>query len=361
MHAATVDNLYSSSVAVTGQDALERRRGFRLALESVLVKLTGDGAVATLPQLETLMRNAQTHVAQFRYVSLERPGAGSTEDNAQSGADRSGSAELTPITPTSAEPTHILDVTFVEASLNRALNDIGLPLWGAERPETLLWLAVQERSRRYILASGGNSAVQISLDQVARKRALPVLLPLMDLQDQAAVKFSDVRGGFSGRVQDASARYEVNTVLTGSLRDLGNGWTARWVLYSGNRLFEWQARGATIDDVLTVGMEGLANQLASRFSIAVNYSQSSVLNIRVDDIDSLDDYARVLAYLEGLAVVERVNVERIEANVGYFRLNTLGDLADLRSAVALNTVLLPAEDEVASASQDAAIHYSLVP
>ena len=112
----------------------------------------------------------------------------------------------------SAAPTHTLDVSFAPSSLNRALNDLGLPLWGAERPETLLWLAVQESSRRYILAGGTQNAVRRSLDQVTEKRALPVLLPLMDLQDQSAVDFSDVRGGFTGHVQDASERYGVDAI-----------------------------------------------------------------------------------------------------------------------------------------------------
>ena len=121
---ATVQGLYNASVAVVGQDALERRRGFRLALESVLVKLTGDGVVATLPELDPLMRNASAHVAQYRYRALEATAT------------------------TQSEPTHVLDVSFAPASLNRALNKLGLPLWGAERPETLLWLAVEETADR---------------------------------------------------------------------------------------------------------------------------------------------------------------------------------------------------------------------
>ena len=112
---------------------------------------------------------------------------------------------------------------------------------------------------------------------------------------------------------------------------------------------------------MTVGMEGLANQLASRFSIAVNYSQSSVVGMRVAAVDSLDDYARVLDYLRGLAVVESVNVTRVEADAAYFQLDTLGDLADLRSAIALNTVLVPAEDDATPPGISVSAQYLLVP
>ncbi len=358
---ATVQGLYKASVAVVGQDAVERRRGFRLALESVLVKLTGDGVVATMPELDTLMRNANAHVAQYRYRALD------TEIPAQSElAD--ATAEVTDpdeglvLATTSAEPTHALDVSFAPASLNRALNKLGLPLWGAERPETLLWLAVQETGRRYILGSASQNAVRESLEQVAIKRALPILLPLMDLQDRGAVHFSDVRGGFTGRVQDASDRYGVATVLTGSLLQRQSGWSARWVLHRKQQIYHWQASGEEIGDVITVGMEGLANQLANEFSIAVSYSQASTILLRVDLIDSLDDYARVLAYLGGLAVVEKVSVDTVTPNVSYFRLNTLGDGENLRNAIALNSVLRPSEithDD--SARIELLMYYELIP
>ena len=290
-HSATIEGLYDTAVAVVGQDAIERRRGFRLALESVLVKLTGDGAIATLPELSALMSNAQLHVEQYRYLPFADAST-STGENAN-------------VPATSSGPTHLLEVSFAQASLNRALNELGLPLWGAERPETLTWLAVQERNQRYILAGGANNAVRQALDKVALKRALPILLPIMDLKDQSAVNFSDVRGGFTGPVQDASRRYGVDTVLTGSLSQGNSGWRAQWVLYRNSRIYRWKAEGESVTDVITVGMEGLANQLARTFSIAVNYSQSSSIQLRVDQVGSLDDYARVLAYLSGLAVVEK--------------------------------------------------------
>ncbi|MEM7209138.1 MAG: DUF2066 domain-containing protein [Pseudomonadota bacterium] len=356
-HAATVSNLYYTSVAVVGQDAVERRRGFRLALESVLVKLTGDGAVATLPQLANLMRNAQVHVAQYRYVAL--PGVDESKTNQAQAQQADEGSESGSASVTISEPTHILEVNFAQSSLNRALNEIGLPLWGAERPETLLWLAVQETGRRYILSGGATNAVRDALNEVAEKRALPILLPLMDLQDQGTVNFTDVHGGFSGRVQDASSRYGVDTVMTGSLRQAASGWTSSWVLYRNNTLYEWQGRGSNINDVIGVGMEGLANQLASSFSIAVNYAESSILRVRVDGIDSLDDYARVLAYLSGLAVVEKVDVALVESEVSHFILSTLGGVADLRDAVTLNAVLQPSDAPVSTAQAD--LHFSLIP
>ena len=262
----------------------------------------------------------------------------------------------------SAEPTHVLDVSFAPASLNRALNKLGLPLWGAERPETLLWLAVEETADRYILGSASRNEVRESLDQVAEKRALPILLPLMDLQDRSVIHFSDVRGGFTGQVQDASDRYGVDTVLTGSLRQRQSGWSARWVLYRKQRIYRWQASGEEIGDVIIVGMEGLANQLAKEFSIAVSYSKASTILLRVDLVDSLDDYARVLAYLGGLAVVEKVSVETITPLVSYFRLDTLGGDDNLRNAIALNSVLRPSEKTRANTDRDESLmYYELIP
>jgi hypothetical protein len=360
-HSATVQGLYSASVAVVGQDALERQRGFRLALESVLAKLTGDGVVATLPELDPLMRNASAHVAQYRYRALETT-ASSQSESAGTNLNTTDSGAEPALPATSIEATHVLKVSFAPASLNRALNKLGLPLWGAERPETLLWLAVEETADRYILGSASRNQVRESLDQVAEKRALPILLPLMDLQDRSVIHFSDVRGGFTRRVQEASTRYGVDTILTGSLRRHQSGWSARWVLFRNQRIYRWQANGEEIVDVIIVGMEGLANQLAKEFSISVSYSKASVILLRVDLIESLDDYARVLAYLGGLAVVEKVSVETITPLVSYFRLDTLGGGDNLRNAIALNSVLRPSEKTHADTDQDESLmYYELIP
>lgn len=358
---ARVQGLYNASVAVVGQDALERRRGFRLALESVLVKLTGDGVVATLPELDPLMRNASAHVAQYRYRALQVTVPTQSEP-ADTTVETTDSDAQPALPVTSAEPTHILDVSFAPAALNRALNKIGLPLWGAERPETLLWLAVEDSADRYILGSASRNEVRESLDQVAEKRALPILLPLMDLQDRSAINFSDLRGGFTGRVLDASDRYGVDTILTGSLQQRQSNWSARWVLFRDQRIYRWRASGEDIGDVIIVGMEGLANQLAKEFSIAVSYSNASIILLRVDLIDSLDDYARVLTYLGGLAVVEKVSVETVTPRVSYFRLDTLGGDDNLRKAIGLNSVLRPSEKvRMGSDRDESQMYYELIP
>ena len=82
--------------------------------------------------------------------------------------------------------------------------------------------------------------------------------------------------------------------------------------------------------------------------------------LRVDQVDSLDDYARVLAYLSGLAVVEKVDVDRVSSNASYFLLNTLGNDEDLHNAIALNSVLR-LSDSARTGSDGTLLHYELLP
>ncbi len=323
LHCATVNGLYSADVAVAGQGAEERQQGFRLALEAVLIKLTGNMTVAAGDKLNDLLGKSRTYVAQYRY--------------------RVWDADALLLSTTTAEPTHILEVSFSPDSLDRALNGQGLALWGADRPETLLWLAVQATNNHYILGSDGSPQILESLLGSAQKRGLPVLLPLMDLQDQSAVDFADVKGGFSGRVQQASERYGVDAILTGSVRQTASAWVSDWVLQHAGHTYNWQSTGENIERVIDSNMEHLARQLVAAFSADANPSQVSVIRLRVDRIDSLDDYAQLLNYLNGLAAVEKASLDGVTATTNDFRLIVPGGIDSLRNAIALD-VLLQASD-----------------
>src|SRR5690606_41001353 len=110
---------------------------------------------------------------------------------------------------------------FDGVSLSRALRQAGLPDWGTERPDVLVWLAVDDGGDRYLVSESGGQHIAPLVRQAARRRGLPVTLPLLDVEDQRALLFSDVWGGFFGRVETASQRYQPQVILTGKLQRTG--------------------------------------------------------------------------------------------------------------------------------------------
>jgi hypothetical protein len=224
-----------------------------------------------------------------------------------------------------------------------------MPLWGAERPLALLWVAVDDGlGGRALLGAnettdpGGEltPATQTMLADlrkellaVADERGLPVTLPLLDIEDLNAVTFADVWGGFDDRVAAASRRYGADAILIGRMRPglLGN--EVQWLLVTGGtrRALE----GAAIRD----GLDAVADSFAAELTTVGGASTAA---ITVLNVASSADYDRVMSYLERQSVLETVDVESLERGVLSLRVAARGDARVLGRVLSLGDVLRPA-------------------
>lgn len=204
-HAARVDDLFQVEVAAAGRDAGSRDAALRQALGQVLLRITGTAESLSEPSLRPLLKNPSRFAQQFRFrdIPAESPG----------------------------QPEQLrLWVQFDGVALAREVREAGLPYWGIERPDVLLWLAIDDRGRRYLVSDNSGGRVTHTVSQTANRRGLPLTLPLMDLEDQRAVQFTDVWGGFVGTLEAASERYRPQVILVGKLGHSGSsgGWRGSW-------------------------------------------------------------------------------------------------------------------------------------
>ena len=306
--------LYQGMAPVESQAAAVRPRAIRAAFIEALVKLTGDRNIAQHEGIAALAGQAGRYVQQFRY---QQTGAGEAD---------------------SASPL-ALWVKFDENAVNQALQDYGLSVWPKERPAILAWLALEENGARRIVEFEDESGFLGLLEQYASRRGLPLLFPLFDLEDAAALAVSDVWAGFKAPIMAASGRYRPDIVLTGRLLQASpDRWEIKWNAWFDDERLSWNNRDARAETVLEAGVNELADRLAARY---VNRGSAAVERIRfsVRDVDSIDDYARTLAHLEALQSVVSVEVKRVRRNELVLELNARGGLAALEQALDLSGTL----------------------
>ncbi len=206
--AARFQNLYVVTVLPDAAAPDQRAVAEKAAFARLLVRVTGNRAAAADPLLAPLIEDARAYENSY-------------------GVDRQGR----PI------------VGFNAARVEQALTALNLPVWGAERPLTLIWIAVDDGAGgRGMLAANELAAdlppatvelltmVRTELAAVADERGLPIALPLLDLEDLNAVTFTDVWGGFEDRIGLASARYRADAVLIGRVRPGVLGYEFEWLL-----------------------------------------------------------------------------------------------------------------------------------
>lgn len=317
LSAAAVTDLFESEQPVENQTAGVREAAFRKALSAVLVRVTGDSAVPGDASTAGLLASPEQLVQQYRYF---------TE-------------------PSGDTPALMLWVRFDGDAIRRALQPQGQSWWGGERPDTVVWLAVEDRGRRYLVASDGSSDVHAQINRAARQRGVPILFPLMDIEDQQHVSFSDVWGGYFDKVMQAAQRYNSPAVLVGRLnRSPSGGWSSRWYLNVSGQVYEWTDSNQRLDALARQGIDDVADQLASRFAVAGNGAAGQRVSIIVGGIDSLAAYARVSRYLDSLTQVSGLQVAQVTPTDVGFTMYLNGSLQDLSRIVSIGKVLEPVND-----------------
>jgi uncharacterized protein len=296
--AARVAGLYEAEVDMPGG----RDEAFRAALGEVLVRITGRRDVLDRAEVAPLLAAAADYAQQFSQPAPNR-----------------------------------LWAAFDGAALERELGRLSQPVWGVERPSTLLWVAVDAGGgQRFVVASGAEFDEEADIHrevlEAAARRGVPMMFPLMDAEDRALASFPEVWGGFEDSVLEASARYGVDAVLVGRLaaEDLGHG---RWTLYGTDGVERWS--GSVADSI-----DRVADGFAARFAVVAS-GETRTVWLKVSGISSIEDYGRVNRFLGGLTAVETLGVEAVDQDQVLFRVALRGQAATLDEAVRLGGLLRP--------------------
>jgi hypothetical protein len=218
-----------------------------------------------------------------------------------------------------------LEVAFDSASVDELLSQSGLPIWGRERPATLVIVNFEDTSGAERWVSADLAAVEReALIRVARQRGLPLTWATLDSQDRAQAS-----AGTAAQLQVA-VRYGANAVLVGQSR----AGQVRWTLVSVDGAVETSGG-------LEEGVHLAADTFARVFAASGSSLGSVVLE--VSGISDLNAYAATLNYLEAMTLVRSVALEQVSGESMRFRLAVRGDAATLRRAIALDNRLVPTD------------------
>ena len=167
-YALTVEGLYEAEVPIPDQSIQYRKGGIAAALRSVMVKLTGDRNVFGRSAAVDMIKEAERYVQQYEYRSKQVR----SRDQL-----------------TSEKQLHLW-VNFNAKALNDSLRNYAIPVWGQERPSTLVWLASQKDQRRKLITQEDESGYTEILNQRTAQRGIPIVYPLLDLEDTLVLKAS---------------------------------------------------------------------------------------------------------------------------------------------------------------------------
>ena len=311
LYAVQLESLYTAEVAVTDQSQSVRNMAIKKALHTVVRKVSGRrSALSNVPLLSALS-NVGSYVEQFQYKKRDQ------------------------------NKGYWLIVRFQKAALDKTLQQFEVPVWGANRPDVLLWLAVDNGKNRYIANTELNDELVALIRQESLGAGLVVTLPLLDLADQRALSFNDVWAGFSDQIQRASKRYSAKQVMFARLLKAQGVWRFNWTLMNEGQQNDGVEKSADKQVVFQQVFTQVAENLADIYAPIGVVRFVNQLKMEVVGVNDLPQFVRVTSYLSSLDMVKKLSWEQLIDNKVILELVITGDEAVLRDTIALNDVISP--------------------
>ena len=282
-------SLYQGQVTLISQGAGERRAATARALAQVVVKLTGDPQAANHPVVRRALASAQTYVT--------------TSDTRES-SDQQGNTAIGGVPVYRTTMSFAFEPNGVDALVAAA----GLKYWGGSRPRPILWLAIDD-GRGARLVNAQQLAVVKPLADRGLERGLRFGMPAGSAVEQAAVQ--TIWSQAAPQMLPLTARYGGQVQLLGKVYRAGGGWTADWLLSDGDKeLSRWSFTDPSPQRAIASGADGAADAIARRDAVPMRAGEPTTLTVEVSGLRDGTDFTRAMGYLQTLAVVQGLQVQR---------------------------------------------------
>lgn len=360
-------DLFTVTVDVESESNQERGLASRAALKTLFVRVTGDKlATETYPLLAKSLAKADRYIASFSYqksvlkrakntdepllsaidvgldVGLDHGLDGGLEDKALSAEfdHRLGYANDT----FASQEVLRLNLVFQSDAIRTLLREAGAPYWQANRPGVLVWLVEQRGGQRLIASPDNSPHFYQALSSGARARGIPLIQPLLDLEEASLISATDIWNMSEPIIRKASERYDNGAVLVGKLSQAyDQSWFGQWtLLYRGERKVE-HYRGNDLNHYFSRGSDMVADRLAADYAVGARQQQfSKHLTIKFSGVKDHVDYVALSEYLRQIPALKAIQLSHINGEHCYFSLAGSNDIDKVSALIELNKRIIPA-------------------
>ena len=292
---AREEKLFVVDVKVQDQTASVERTATRTSLLEVISRLTGLESVPRTAEIKEALDQAGSFVSEYMYTEV-------IDSESETSA--------------ASKPLSVLRIVFQPAQIESLLRQAKLPRWPSPRDTCIVWALLENDGRRDSITSGETFRIAELLASRGLARGLPLIFPVMDLEDQLAVEDGLIWGRFGNELLQASERYNANCVLIGRLVAHEGGtvssFSGDWTIVLGNsgsyhRDVFWIEEGAKIANEAIDSAVDLMTE-----SSVIYAGESYVYRLRVSFIEDFGDYLAINQYLSKSPYVEGFSIDGYE-------------------------------------------------
>jgi uncharacterized protein len=312
--AREVSGLSTATVSVKDRSLSERARASAVALSQVLIKLTGNRRTPGDARAQALLGRASSLLLQFAYGSA--PGGGL-----------------------------VLKASFDQQVLSRELIARGIGTWSKQRPDTVVYLIVDDAQGHQLISSASAGTLGAALKAKAELRAVPVSLARMDEEEVAQLLTAQDPQAISDAAVTLASRYGVAAVLVGQLRESETQqWQVHWRLDVNEETVEWNQSGTLAEALVSEGVDALADALVERYAQPATLASREEITLIVQGVNSASDYGRLANYLGSLDTVAKMFLRSVDNRQVVYEITARGGRSALAQSITFGHVLAPLPD-----------------
>lgn len=304
-------DLFTSKVLVLNQTEELRKTAISSELAKVFVRLSGDKTVLQNPQVARAVRNAMNYLQEFSYQSTEQ----------------------VIVIAGSEFPASELALKFSPEPLEKILTDEQLPLWPANRPEVLFWIASEQETKVDYL----DEALAANLKQAAVNYGVPDVKPILDLEDRLNLPAINLWAMDEARILDAANRYAVEAIVAGRISPNETGFEGSFLLIHGDARQYFSLQASTSLDLADALLDQVSQYFSGLYAFVAGSSfVEEQVQIVVNHRNDFAVYADVIEYLGQLTGLERSQLVEVNQSNLIFDVAYLDSLQKLLNTIALD-------------------------
>lgn len=326
-HASAIEvtDLYEYKVVVDDKSRSTLKEASKAALSGVLRKVSGSTIDQRHPKMREALANTSDYILKYEFIEGD---------------------ELA------------LKVIFQEAKLNALIKELDLNIWGSRRPLTLIWFAIEEGLHRELVTKDTYPQINQLINDNAKSLGIPVITPLLDLEDRAAINVADIWGNFITPIIDASSRYQVEKIISARLykQPMSDVWQLDWQFAEHG---DYMLHSITGDkqQLVTEMLLSLAGEYSSQFGIS---NQSSLVGdnviIELKGITSIAALESARTKLQSIAMVNVIDVRMISENKVQLMLGLNGTVDSFKEALSFDTHFVSLFDPLSFEKQSGLVY-----
>jgi len=331
--AAEISGLYETEVIANSQSEPDKMVAIKSALVTVLTRVMAGDNLMDDTVAKSAVAEAPRFVKQSQFSLSESAVPGNSS-------------------------ARTLRVLFDDVALLNFMKSSKLKVWEDTRPETLLWLVVEDNGQRTFFKPETMYDLKNAVTKIAKQTGLPLLFPLQDLDEQRQISVNDVLSAYPQRLLAMSERYGVVSILAGRVVRTDGCWKGDWAFYFDGRVAQSEAACATLDDVILSGLQGVYNQLSKYYAIKPLGLELGSVTLSIGQAIDQADNDRILAYLKSLPMVKSAAWVSAVNSRQQFKVSFNGNRAALEEILGLGRVLNPQDGENTGTNE---LRYQLLP